>query len=94
MEVVDNQFMLWLLRIGVIGTGIIMYIYLKIFRSAFQNAKIRHHKIGVVAFWVSIFFFLNAGAFLENIRLFFLFILFVTSIHFQIKRKTAEPAHT
>lgn len=73
MSYVDNQYLLWLLRNGALGTGLIaaglMLVGWRLIRSA------RHDTVrltGAAGFIASVAMMLLAGQFLDNFRLFFL----------------------
>ena len=85
MDVVDNQFGIWLLRNGLIGTLLIMVSLTMYFVCQLQSTRDRHYKTGLTAFWGSVFLMLQTGAFLDNFRLGFLFFLFTISISLSMK---------
>ena len=85
MDIVDNQFALWAIRLGTIGILVICYFFIAIFMIQWKLANSFKYKVGLMGFWLSVFLMLQTGAFLENYRLFFLFSVFIASITSNLK---------
>lgn len=73
MTYVDNQYLLWLLRNGAVGAGLIMagfaLLSWRLLRAARGDLM---RSAGTAAFLASVALMLLAGQFLDNFRLFFL----------------------
>lgn len=73
MTYVDNQYLLWLLRNGVAGTGLILAGFALLSWRLLRGARgDLMRQAGTAAFLTSVALMLLAGQFLDNFRLFFL----------------------
>ncbi|WP_417624799.1 O-antigen ligase family protein [Paremcibacter congregatus] len=81
-QVIDSQIFSWLLSIGFVGTSVVLIFYILVFVAQLKVSSCRQHSFGVLSFWASLFAMLQAGAFLDNVRMFFLFVIFITMVHF------------
>ena len=87
MDIIDNQYATWLLRIGLFGFLLVIIFYSKVFFSQIKFAYRVGLTIGLFSFWGSVSLLLLTGAFLENFRIFFLFWIFVFAIWHHISEK-------
>lgn len=78
--VIDNQYLMWITRQGVVGISIIFsgILYLFIHMLKFSTNTIQ--KSGITIFFLTLGLFGMTGAFLNNFRLFLLTIFFVAVI--------------
>ena len=74
--VIDNQYLMWITRQGVIGLAVILMGVSLAFYRMISVAPTTTHKYGVVCFFVVVFLFGMTGAFLNNFRLFLLTLFF------------------
>lgn len=73
MTYVDNQYLLWLLRNGLAGTGLILVGFALLSWRLLRGAREDLMRwTGAAAFLTSVALMLMAGQFLDNFRLFFL----------------------
>lgn len=73
MAYVDNQYLLWLLRNGAVGTGLILTGFVLLAWRLLRGARGDLMRLaGTAAFLTSVALMLLAGQFLDNFRLFFL----------------------
>jgi len=79
LDVIDNQYFLVLARQGLVGFILFISIMLYVFAGALKFARTRVEKFGVFLMWFSVALMLMTGAFLNNFRLFVLFIFFVVA---------------
>ena len=79
LAVIDNQYSLVLARLGFVGFILIMGIMLYVFSGAVKFAHTWADKFGVVFMWFAVALLLMTGAFLDNFRLFVLFVFFVVA---------------
>lgn len=84
MDVVDNQFLLWLMRNGLVGTLMIIGFLIGAFIFQFRCCRTLQHQFGVFAFWGASFGFYLTGAFLNNFRLAMIFALLIGAISCRI----------
>lgn len=85
MDVVDNQFFRWLLRMGLLGSVIIIGILVGIFVTQFRNARGTRHKIGLITFWGATAAYCMTGSFLSNFRMAMIFALLIGCISIKIR---------
>jgi len=78
--VIDNQYLLWITRQGIIGFLLIFAAACFIFQKMFRAARTTLHAYGVLCFFGLLALFCMTGAFLNNFRLFLLTIFFVAVI--------------
>lgn len=81
MVYVDNQYLLWLLRSGIVGTAFILAaLALGILRflSSMEGDVLAF--VGAVAFVLAVALMLLAGQFLDNFRLFFLTVFLMAAM--------------
>lgn len=73
MAYVDNQYLLWMLRNGAVGTGLILAGFVLLSGRLLRGARgDLMRRAGTAAFLASVALMLLAGQFLDNFRLFFL----------------------
>ena len=88
IEVLDNQYSTWLLRVGVVGFAMMALALTWAARLQYRAAVQCHHgRLGVLAFWLSAMAMLATGSFLDNFRLFFLFWVFLSAIDFELNAR-------
>lgn len=80
IDVIDNQYMTWLLRTGLFGFVMLLLIFGRVAIAQVRAARRSNRQLGVASFWIGAGVMLLAGAFLENFRLMFLFWYFVFAI--------------
>jgi hypothetical protein len=83
-ETIDNQLFTWLVRYGLLGSGIILTCFGGIFVLHVAAALRKGAALGVIAFWGGAAIVLQSGAFFDNFRLFFLFWCFVAAIRLDV----------
>lgn len=79
--IIDNQYLLWILRHGFLGFFLIIFGAVALFFKMWKSAKgDLVGKFGIVAFAIVVALFLLTGAFLNNFRLFFITVLFAAAM--------------
>jgi O-antigen ligase len=78
--VVDNQYLMWITRQGIIGVVIIAIGILSLFIHMLKFSKTTLHTYGIITFFFAVGLFCMTGAFLNNFRLFLLTIFLVAVI--------------
>lgn len=82
MAYVDNQYLLWMLRNGALGTGLILTgLTLAGWRLLRSTRGDLMRRAGAIGFLASVGLTLLAGQFLDNFRLFFLTAFMAAAIH-------------
>lgn len=81
IDLADNQYLSWALAWGAVGTTIMLVTLGMLFVRLMLGARDPVRFIGALAFAASIAAILFTGDFLENYRLFFLFIVVVQACH-------------
>jgi O-antigen ligase len=71
--VFDNQYLLWLVRLGLIGTGLLLFLYGRLARAVFRGTR-GLTRAGYVGYMVGVLIMLATGVFLENFRLLVVFL--------------------
>jgi hypothetical protein len=84
LELIDNQIVTWLFRLGAIGCGIILIGFGRVVARQVGAAGRAGSTAGVVAFWGGTLVMLMTGAFLDNFRLFYIFWCFVAAVRLNI----------
>ena len=79
--VIDNQYLLWLTRQGIVGFSLIMFGALYIVRRMMSAANSWGDLWGILVFYLIIFVFGMTGAFLNNFRLFIVTFFFSAAIY-------------
>jgi len=69
----DNQFVKWILRLGLIGSIPLALVIFRMFMFQLRSKQRQGLSLGVLALWTSMLLLLQTGAFLESFRLFFIF---------------------
>ena len=80
IDVVDNQYMTWLVRTGLIGFVMLLLVYARVAVAQLDAAWRSNQVVGVAAFWLSAAVMLITGSFLDNFRLTFIFWYFAFAI--------------
>ena len=79
--VIDNQFMLWTLRNGILGITIIVSGCFFLFYNLISKSRNNiFYRFGIFSYFVCISLFLLTGAYLDNYRLFFITSVYLASI--------------
>tara|TARA_B100000963_G_scaffold112429_1_gene97858 strand:- start:2755 stop:4017 length:1263 start_codon:yes stop_codon:yes gene_type:complete len=78
--VIDNQYLMWITRQGIVGISIIftgvLYLFIHMLRFSTNTLQ----KSGIIIFFIALLLFGMTGAFLNNFRLFLLTIFFAAVI--------------
>lgn len=90
-DIIDNQFLTWLVRLGLLGFVPLVLFYSRVFWTQLRMASRFGMSLGVISLWGSTFLLLQSGAFLENFRLFFLYWTFVWITSFTSEPRTSVP---
>lgn len=78
--VIDNQYLLWITRQGIVGFTIICLGIYFLFYRMMKAASDTYHVYGVLSFFLVLGLFGMSGSFLNNFRLFLLTLFFVAVI--------------
>ena len=79
--VIDNQYLLWLTRQGIVGLSLIMFGALYTVRRMISAADSWADLWGIFVFYLIVFLFGLTGAFLNNFRLFIMTFLFSAAVY-------------